>query len=375
MIIPVKDRAAQLARCLAGLEDPFKIIVVDDGSADAAAIAAVCATRGARLIRTDTNRGPAAARNRALAEVDSELVAMIDSDCRPTGDWITRLAAHLADPAVAVVAPRIVGVGGRRPIDQYTQACGGLDLGRREARVAPLTRVAYVPTAALVARRSALLAVARDGAVFDETMRVGEDVDLIWRLAAAGGRIRYDPSVEVIHDEPTSWAELFSRRFRYGTSAAPLAARHPDAMVPLVVYPWPLLTTVGVVTGQPVAVAAGVAGTFRAARSALTRADLAPREALTITATATVQTLTGVSRYATQLGGLGLIAAAVSRRRAALALLLLGPVIDWLRLRPRLDPMRFAAARVADETSYGAGVWTSVVRARSLRALKPKLAR
>src|ERR1035441_8541658 len=49
--VPVRDRAAELDRCLAatGTRDP--VLVVDDGSADPAAVAAVCAARGARLGR------------------------------------------------------------------------------------------------------------------------------------------------------------------------------------------------------------------------------------------------------------------------------------------------------------------------------------
>ena len=61
---------------------------------------------------------------------------------------------------------------------------------------------------------------------FDETLRYGEDVDLIWRLLDQGHRVVYDPSVVVLHHE----ADVLRRRFRYGTSAAPLAARHPTRL-------------------------------------------------------------------------------------------------------------------------------------------------
>ena len=70
----------------------------------------------------------------------------------------------------------------------------------------------YVPSAALIVRAPVR---------FDETLRYGEDVDLVWRLLDAGHRVVYDPSVVVRHHE----ADVLRRRFRYGTSAAPLAAR------------------------------------------------------------------------------------------------------------------------------------------------------
>ena len=101
------------------------------------------------------NGGPAAARNTGLAGVTSELVAFCDSDCVPEAGWIERLAAHLADPAVAVAAPRIRPVpGGRSWADRYSAAGSSLDMGGQEGRVAPGTRLSYVPTAALLARRA-----------------------------------------------------------------------------------------------------------------------------------------------------------------------------------------------------------------------------
>ena len=46
-----------------------------------------------------------------------------------------------------------------------------------------MTKVSYVPTAALLVRRAALDSVTPGGgAVFDPALRYGEDVDLVWRL-------------------------------------------------------------------------------------------------------------------------------------------------------------------------------------------------
>ena len=41
VVIPVRDRHAELARCLAGLAEAPRVIVVDDGSRDPAAISSV----------------------------------------------------------------------------------------------------------------------------------------------------------------------------------------------------------------------------------------------------------------------------------------------------------------------------------------------
>ena len=159
VVIPVRDRSALLDRCLAALDGPYPVVVVDDGSRAPADVAAVAAAHGARLVVRPTNGGPGAARNTGLDHVTTDLVAFVDSDCAPGRAWIERLAGHFADPLVAAVAPRATAITGAGVAGRYAGAAGGLDLGARPARVVPNTRVSYVPTVALIARRRALLAV------------------------------------------------------------------------------------------------------------------------------------------------------------------------------------------------------------------------
>jgi mycofactocin system glycosyltransferase len=393
VIVPVRDRADQLGRCLTALGGDHQVTVVDDGSVDQAAVAGVAAEHGAKLIRREVNGGPAAARNTGLAAATSDLVAFVDSDCEPAPEWITRLSGHFADPLVAVAAPRITGRAASTAAGRYTEANGPLDLGDRPGRVRPGSAISYVPTAAVLARREALLGVASDGRVFDESMRVGEDVDLIWRLHEAGWRIRYDPSVQVAHHEPASWAELLARRYRYGTSAAPLAHRHPGAVVHLVLQPWPALTVAALLARRPVVAAAAFAGALTTTGERLRRAEV-PRAGLTkATVTATRQTWLGLGRYATQFAApllvLGITAPgrAVGRgrerrgrgrrwgRRAALASLLLGPPLTaWAEGSRAQDPASFTIARIADDIAYGLGVWSGCVAARTLAPLRPVIA-
>ena len=108
VVIPVRDRSAELERCLAALGGSQPVVVVDDCSRDAASIAHIATAHGARLLRRDAGGGPAAARNTALAAVDTDVVVFLDSDCEPPTGWIDRLIGHLDDPLVAAVAPRIV---------------------------------------------------------------------------------------------------------------------------------------------------------------------------------------------------------------------------------------------------------------------------
>ena len=388
VVVPVRDRAAELDRCLAAAGRRHPVVVVDDGSADPAALAAVCAARGAELVRREVNGGPAAARNTGLRVVGTEFVAFLDSDCVPAAEWIADLAGHFADPLVAAVAPRIVAAPAASPADSGNPAAapapaGGqgsvLDLGDRAARVAPMTRVAYVPTAALVVRRAAL------GDGFDEALRYGEDVDLVWRLVAAGWRVRYDPGVRIGHAEPVSRPELLHRRFEYGRSAAPLTRRHPGAVAPLVLQPWPTITMAALLARRPVAAAAafGVSTALLAAR--LRDNDLPATGLVAPMANGVRQTWLGTGRWCGQFAAPVLLLALArpggrtartrwGRRLAAASLLAGPPLTEWAALRDasgRPGPVRFTARALADQAAYGAGVYAGCLRERMIAPVLP----
>lgn len=352
VVVPAYERADGLARCLGALGPDVAVVVVDDGSIDAVSVERTVTAYGARVVRRDLNGGPAAARNSGLAVTDSDLVAFVDSDCTVTPDALAALTGHFADPTVAAVAPRIRP---RSPataswLGRFVTSRSPLDLGDRPAAVAPHGRVAYVPTTVLLVRRSAIESVGG----FDEALRYGEDVDLVWRLRAAGWTVRYAPSVSAVHDEPVTWRAWLARRFRYGTSAGPLARRHRKAM-----------------SGPSLAGLAAPVMVLRR-RSALPD-DVARRVAVT----APVETMHGLVRW-----GLPLWWPALSlfarRRRPSSRVLLAGLVgvplmAEWVQRRPALDPVRWTVAGVVDDAAYAAGVWLGCVRARTLRPVLPRL--
>lgn len=219
---------------------PAGALVVDDGS--------VPAIDGAD-IRLDTNRGPAAARNAGLAQVETPLVAFVDADVTLPPDWLDGLLGHFDDERVALVAPRVgtaMRVGGSA-LDRYEARHSPLDLGPDPARIRQGSRVSYVPAAAILCRTD----VVTDIGGFDESLRFGEDVDLVWRLDRAGWRLRYEPSVVVRHEPRASWTSWFRQRRSYGSSAAPLARRHPGALAPIRMSGWSLTAWVLGATRRP----------------------------------------------------------------------------------------------------------------------------
>jgi mycofactocin glycosyltransferase len=369
VVVPVRDRTTALERCLAALDAAVPVVVVDDGSADGAAVEAVCRRHGARLLRRHAGEGPAAARNHAVATVRTDLVAFLDSDCVPLSGWLATTAAHFADPLVGAVAPRVRPARGERATacDRYAAARSPLDMGPDESRVAPGGRVAYVPTAALVVRRGAL------DPLFDAGLRYGEDVDLVWRLHDAGWRVRLEPRATVLHAEPPSWRALLLRRHRYGTSAGPLARRHPGRMSHLAARPGPAAAVGLLLARRPLA--AALVGALQTALVVhrMRSAGVPSAAAAAWSASAIAGTFAGLGRAATIVAGPVLLAALASRRHRApaLALLVAAPMQEWVRRRPRLDPLRWTAACVADDIAYGTGVWRGCFEARTIAPLVP----
>lgn len=368
VVIPVRDRPAALARCLAALGPAAAVVVVDDASRDLEAVRRVAAAAGARLVHRAVNGGPAAARNTGLALCRTEFVAFVDSDCVPEPSWLTTVLPHFADPRVAAVAPRIGGLDGRGWLGRYEQSRSSLDLGDRAGPVVPRSRLSYVPAAALVARRAAL------GAGFDEQMAVGEDVDLVWRLHAAGWRVRYEPAAVVRHDHRVTLSQWARRKYDYGTSAAPLALRHPGSVPPAVTSVFALAPLL--LLGARPPWAAGAAAVLAAVGLARRLPPFPGRaqEAAALAVGGSATTVQGLAKAATRAWLPVTLAVLVARPQArftVLAGLAAVPLLDWVARRPDLDPLRWTAAHVLDDSCYCAGVWKGALHWRTLAPLLP----
>ncbi|MEJ2884824.1 glycosyltransferase [Actinomycetospora aeridis] len=460
VVVPVRDRPDELARLLAALggSGVAEVVVVDDGSADPDATVRVAATHGARIVRHAVSRGPAAARNTGAGASTGALVAFLDSDVVPEPGWLPTLLGHLADPAVGLAAPRIVawsGVAGdaallashaglatssdhdtpgdaprsspgpgvvslaatltfsvrkatrsiaRGVVARYEERRSSLDLGARPAPVTARSRVAYVPSAALVVRREAL------GAGFSEDMPVAEDVDLVWRIAGDGWRLRYEPAARVAHEHRDTVGPWLTRKAFYGTGAAPLALRHPRRVPPVALAPWTAaaVTLLGfqrrwstaaagaVTIVATVRLAKGLHDARRPGNRAGGKTDVerqrgrqaeTARELARAARLAAVLAPWGLGGALWQAAGVltrhwwpaAVASALVSRRvrRALLAAAVAEGLADWWRFRPPGtgpgDAISHLVAHRLDDLAYGAGLWWGAWRHRTVAPLRPDL--
>lgn len=375
VVVPAFGRPAELDRCLAALRG-LPVVVVDDGSPDPGPVRRVAEAHRVRLVRHRVNRGPAAARNAGLALADSALVVFVDSDCRPSAGWLDVLVPYFDDPAVVAVAPRIVpDIAAERPgaLARYEAVLSSLDRGPAEALVRPGAKVGFVPTATLVVRKSAL-----PEQPFDEDMRLGEDVDLVWRLHDRGLHVRYQPQVRVVHTPRLDWPDWFRRRHEYGTSAAVLAERHPGRLAPARTSVWNLAVLSGIALGRPGPAAAGAVAAVALLRRTLSGTPGATGLAATVVAKGVAADAVGLGHaLRREWWPLGLACLAASGRsrvaRAGAAAMLAPLAVEWLARRPRLDPIRWTVLRLADDLAYGTGVTASAVRRRTLAPLLPEV--
>jgi mycofactocin system glycosyltransferase len=375
LVIPVRDDPSGLETVLriCARTSHARVTVVDDGSLDAAAIERISLAHGATLLRHDVPRGPGAARNTGLHATTAPLVAFLDADALPEANWLSELVAHFDDPVVGAVAPRVRGPAGSSLRERFETAASPLDLGDQPAVVRPGTSVPFVPGAAVIFRRSAV------DHGFDPTLRVGEDVDLVWRLAAGGWHVRYDPAVVVTHASRPNWGRWLAQRFAYGLSAAPLEARHGDAAAPLRADPRVLATVGLVLIGRPRA-AIGLLG-WSAASLAKQLDGISMRggsesAARQIAARGTALAAPGLARSTFRTYGplllIGAIAVPAMRRPVA-TVAVAATAVRWWRAGKPQPRLAFATLSVLDDLAYGAGVLAGAVRARRVGALRPRI--
>ena len=210
------NRPGYVADCLAGLRaqtvprEQFGILVVDSGSTGEvhAALAAMAASHGARLIRVD-QPGVSAARNAGARAAATGYIAYIDDDAIPAPGWIEQILAALSEPG-----PRPVVIGGRIlpkwevPLPTWWPPSlrGVLSIieyeGRGDYR-SPAVPASLEPYAAnMTMDVAALLEAGGFGSGigrYGDSLLSDEEVQLAWTLQDRGFRTIHDSRIVVHH--------------------------------------------------------------------------------------------------------------------------------------------------------------------------------
>lgn len=258
VIIPTYARAAKLAACVRALAeqtiDPrrFEVLVSVDGP-DAGEAAAVRDAAGGKIeaaVIAGPRQGPAAARNRVIANARGSLLLLLNDDVIPAPDLIARHAE--AHESLAAEAARTGREDTRRPVMVLGSAPWVVHqpdrlfdrLIRETSMVFFYDRMDGVGTdaAAPVPNRdwgfrhawtlnlSVPTAVVREVGGFSESLPSAcyEDLEWAWRVRERfGSPVLYRPLARVRHDHRYEPAGYLERERTLGADAFRLAAASP----------------------------------------------------------------------------------------------------------------------------------------------------
>lgn len=220
VLIPTKDRAALLERCLTGLyqhtEYPnIEIILVDHQSTEAAAqkILAQSAERpNTQVLQFSGPFNFAAMNNLAAQAAKGEVLCLLNNDTEVTHPgWLTELVAQVSRPEVGAVGPMLRYPDGTVQHAGLHPNLGSLyghghkhfppeNFGYRN-RLATAHRVAAVTGACLVTPKSLWTELGG----MDEAFAVAyNDVDYCLQVRQVGHQVMWTPYAELIHHESVS---------------------------------------------------------------------------------------------------------------------------------------------------------------------------
>lgn len=217
VVVPTRDRPRALTECLAALERQtaadFEVVVVDDGSVDAEAVAAVVDTAPHARCVVGGGHGPAAARNLGASAATAPIVCFTDDDCRPDPGWLEAMVAAVDGGAAAVAGPTLNG----RPADVFATASQVITNHLAEFSLDPVTgTVGFAPTSNVACR-----AEVHRAHPFDDSypLAAGEDREWCTRLASQGVKLVWVPEAVVAHHQDLSGRGFWRQQVRYGRGA------------------------------------------------------------------------------------------------------------------------------------------------------------
>ena len=225
--ISTMGRSTALARCVRALFDgetlPAELAVVDQSPDDATerVVREVASSIAVRVKYVRQARlGLAASRNAAIAASTTSIVVFTDDDCVPDRRWLASIAAVFdTEPDVDVVTGRILPLGPDQPGLHAVSSRRSVIPARFHGRARPW---AVGSGANIAASRTWLTRVGG----FNERLGAGsagrsaEDVDLLYRLLAAGATVRYEPAAVIFHERKDHAGWLATRSsYGYGLGA------------------------------------------------------------------------------------------------------------------------------------------------------------
>jgi len=202
-------------------QDLVEVVVAVDGGNEAVAAAAEAA--GARAVLVRPNQGSYAARNAALAAIESDPAAVLftDAGCVVVRDWIPAHLRALESHALSGGAVEFVFRG---PVPTPAE---WIDSLRHLTQQSYVERDGFAATCNLAVRRAVV-----DEMQFDPSLRTGGDADFCLRARAAGFDLVFSSEAAIRHDARPDRAALLAKVRRIASGAPRVRALQGSAVTP-----------------------------------------------------------------------------------------------------------------------------------------------
>jgi glycosyltransferase involved in cell wall biosynthesis len=255
VLVPVLDEEEWISEVIERLAaqslPSIEIIIADGGSTDATrAIVADYAAADTRVRLIDNpGRIQSSGLNRALAVSRAPIVARLDGHAFVEADYLERCVALLGATGADVVGGRMRALP---PADDAATPAAigvvnGAWWGAGPARFHRAGPAGFADTVYLGCfRRPALVAAGG----WSEDVGVNEDYELNYRIRRDGGRVYYDPALEVGYVPRRTLRQLAGQYRRYGQSKALMLKKHPASarwrqLLPAALVPAGLIALAG----------------------------------------------------------------------------------------------------------------------------------
>ncbi len=233
--ICTRERPDDLRRALTAVQAldpaPREVLVVDNDPSSTRTAEVVSEFPGVRYV-CEPRRGLDRARNRALREALTEIVAFTDDDAAPESSWLRALLQPFADVRVWCTTGLTLPLELETPAQEWFERYSPFGRGFRQrvfdgTRSDPLAVAAAGAGANMAVRTAVLFELGG----FDELLdagtptRSGGDHEMFGRILGAGYRIVYVPSAVSWHRHRRTWSELRETLYGYGTGVFALWTR------------------------------------------------------------------------------------------------------------------------------------------------------
>ena len=222
VVICTRDRAEDLARCLAALPGqtrvPDQVVVVDNASRDDGRTRAVALAAGVNYVRED-RPGLDIARNRGVRTAIGDIIAFTDDDVRLHPRWLERMAAAFDRDHVLAVTGLVLPAELETAAQLHFETYWGFGRGYRPidfgAEFFRTDRTRGCPAWEIGAGASMAFwrETFRRAGMFDERLDVGAagcsgDSEYWHRVLFHGGTCRYEPAAAAFHYHRRDFAGL-----------------------------------------------------------------------------------------------------------------------------------------------------------------------